>query len=107
MADYNPEEESVYLMYIQYLPYAAIKWVDDVNQLNYNVPDNNEIGYILEVALEYPESIHDKHKDLPMAPTKAAPTNSKESKILATLCNKNKYVLHYRSLKKYVGEGLI
>ena len=30
--------------------------------------DDDEVGYILEVDLEYPEEIHDLHTDYPMAP---------------------------------------
>ena len=34
--------------------------------LNYN--DEGDIGYILEVDVDYPEHLHDLHKDYPMCP---------------------------------------
>lgn len=88
MEDYNPEEETKYLIYYgvnnlygwamsQALPYRSFKWVssgefDSVNI--FNVPDDSENGYILEVTLEYPESLHDGDSDLPMCPEhRAAP----------------------------------
>ncbi|GFU01580.1 uncharacterized protein NPIL_134211 [Nephila pilipes] len=42
------------------------KWVDflDVDHIN----ENGEKAYILEVDLEYPESLHDYHSELPLAP---------------------------------------
>ena len=34
------------------------------------VVDNADIGYFLEVDLEYPEEFHDLHSDYPLAPEK-------------------------------------
>ena len=52
------------------LPYKNFEWhytkIIENKILNYT--DNDDIGYILEVDLEYPEEIHDLHKDYPMAP---------------------------------------
>ena len=52
------------------LPYADFKWnfskMDEKKVLKYN--DEDDIGYILEVDLDYPETIHDLHKDHPMCP---------------------------------------
>ena len=33
-----------------------------------NIPDDNPIGYILEVDLEYPRDLHELHNDYPLAP---------------------------------------
>ena len=52
------------------LPYDNFKWhynkTDEKKILNYT--DDDEIGYIMEVDLEYPKEIHDLHKDYPLAP---------------------------------------
>lgn len=91
----------------QYLPHGGLQWVANVDDLNFNVPDDNPVGYILQVDLEYPASLHDCHSDLPLAPIKATSPNSKMEKMMATLDHKYKYVVHYRNLKKYIAEGII
>ena len=64
----------------QKLPYKDFEWCDDIknteNILNYDDDDDVEFdidndydkGYILEVDLEYPQELHDKHSDYPLAP---------------------------------------
>ncbi|XP_023314539.1 uncharacterized protein LOC111693627 [Trichogramma pretiosum] len=113
--DYNPEKEDVYLMYYdinnlygwamaQNLPYGGFEWSDakDYHALS----EDSEYGYILEVDLEYPESLHDSHKDLPLCPEHACPPGSKQRKLLTTLNRKHKYVIHYRSLQQAVRLGV-
>ena len=34
-----------------------------------NCPDDNTIGYFVEVDLHYPASVHDYHQDFPLAPS--------------------------------------
>ena len=62
MIDYNPEEESKYLLYLdannlygwamtQYLSYGEITWVLPGTEV-LDVPDDSIIGYISEVDLE-------------------------------------------------------
>jgi len=55
----------------QLLPYAEFRRVDDITDFDVSaiVPDSST-GYILEVDLEYPQSIHDEHIDLPFCPTR-------------------------------------
>ena len=31
---------------------------------------DDDIGYVVEVDIEYPDALHEKHADFPMAPTK-------------------------------------
>ena len=54
----------------QYLPYGGFKWVKTnnktVNRI-LNKSDNSPHGYFLEVDLDYPDNLHDSHKDYPMA----------------------------------------
>ena len=57
----------------EYLPCGGFKWVKTTNEtINriLNKSDNSLHGYFLEVDLEYPENLHDFHKDYPMAPEK-------------------------------------
>ena len=57
----------------EYLPYGGFKWVKVNNKLInriLNESDNSLHGYFLEVDLNYPEHLHDYHKDYPMAPEK-------------------------------------
>ena len=89
MRDYNPQEKSSYLMYLdannlygwamsQPLPYRDLQWKDfeDPEEIildNYH--ENSNKGIILEVDLEYPEELHDLHNDYPCAPEKIIVTN--------------------------------
>ena len=93
----------------QFLPKGEFKWLDVEQQSPtfYNVADNNPIGYILEVDLEYPEKIHDDHADLPMCPEHMQPPGSKQKKLLTTLFDKEHYVIHYRALKQVLQQGLV
>ena len=57
----------------EYLPYGGFKWVKVNNKLInriLNESDNSLHGYFLEVDLNYPEHLHDYHKDYPMASEK-------------------------------------
>ena len=135
MKNYNPEEASKYIMYLdannlygwamsQYLPTGGFKWLteEEVDLSKYN--DESEKGLVLEVDLEYPEELHDLHNDYPLAAEKIKVTEDMLSpycreiaekfkvkvglveKLVPTLGNKQKYVLHYRNLQLYMSLGL-
>jgi len=112
----------------QYLPYKDFKWctdeeIEDLEKELFNIPDNSDIGYTLQVDLEYPKDLHDKHNDFPFFPEhltvnyemlsdyqKKLITNIniyKSSKLIANLNNKNKIILDYRCLKQGIKHGLI
>jgi len=86
--------------------------------------ENAKNGWILEVDLEYPPELREKHKSYPLAPEKKAvkkewmseyqkwlmedmelkPQDSK--KLLLTLQDKKNYVVHYRNLQFYLKQGM-
>ena len=119
MKDYDPSKETQYICYFdvnnlygksmcEYLPTGGFEWVDNLENFDLiNIPENSEIGYILEVDLSYPETLHDTHKDFPFCPEKSTPKGSKQTKLLATLYDKKNYVLHYRNLQQALTHGLI
>ncbi|MEL7079369.1 MAG: hypothetical protein AAGM46_26060, partial [Cyanobacteria bacterium J06582_2] len=84
-----------------------------------------ETGYILEVDLDYPQHLHDKHNHLPLAPehlTVNAEMLSEYStntanhlgfkpiftkKLIPNLRNKQNYIVHFANLKMYIEQGMI
>lgn len=52
----------------QMLPLRKFEWIspDEIDVLN--ITSDNIFGYILEVDLEYPQELHDKHDLYPLAP---------------------------------------
>ncbi|GFX28916.1 uncharacterized protein TNCV_3029591 [Trichonephila clavipes] len=118
MSNFNPDDEIKYLMYFdannlygyamsKYLPLKDFVWSDNdlTEQDILNLSDESDVGYILEVDLEYPSDLHDKHSDFPLAPENKPPPNCKEPRLLTTLEPKTKYVLHYSNLKLYLKLG--
>ena len=113
----------------QFLPYDEIEmwhghpdkywnWLDEI----LNTPDDNEIGYFLEVDLKYPNNIKEKTKNFPFCPENKTicsdkyndymnnikPKNyTKSKKLICDWTDKNKYLIHYRMLKFYVRHGMI
>ncbi|XP_066596570.1 uncharacterized protein [Prorops nasuta] len=119
LSNYNSSESSRYLMYFdvnnlygwamsQALPFGQFEWVENCENFNVNdYADDSDTGYIIEVNLSYPEKIHDLQRDLPMCPENKKPPKSKISKLLATLNNKYRYVMHYRNLKQALNHEFI
>ena len=118
-SEFNPQEEIKYLSYLdannlygwamsQYLPYEAFEWVENIDEdpMFFNVPENSDVGFILEVDIEYPDSLHFDHQDLPLCPERMKPPGSKQEKLLTTLYDKEKYVIHYIALKQALKYGL-
>ena len=88
MKNYNKDIISSYLMYIdannlygwamsQKLPVNGFKWVKNLSESNSiqfnesfirNYDENSDIGYFLEVDIDYSEKLFNLHKDLPFLP---------------------------------------
>ncbi|RLU21121.1 hypothetical protein DMN91_005494, partial [Ooceraea biroi] len=118
MESYDPSKPSPYLMYFdvnnlygwamcQPLPYANFQWVDNVSDFDVSaIAPDSSTGYILEVDLEYPQHLHDAHTDLPFCPPRDKPLGKRQDKLLATLYDKKRYVIHYRNLQQCTRHGL-
>ena len=111
----------------QPLPMDSFAWLteDEFDGLDIsNVPEDSDIGYILEVDLEYPAELHDLHSDFPLCPEKLKVTDDMLSpycqqlkedlalkepsigKLIPNLHNKTRYILHYKNLKLYLDLGM-
>ena len=112
--------ESSYLMYLdannlygwamsQKLPVNGFKWEDDLSRFNerfiksYN--ENSNKGYFLEVDVEYPKKLFGSHKDLPFLPERKK--LEKVEKLVCSIEDKEKYIIHVRALKQALNHGLI
>lgn len=62
---------------------------------------------MLEVDFEYLQYLHDLHKDFPFYAKHWISSVSKLTNLMTTLYKKEKYILHYHSLKKVFCNGLI
>ena len=83
MKNYNQDEEESFLEYLdannlygwavsQKLPVSGFKWKENMLKFNEefikNYEEDSDKGYILEVHVKYPKSLHDLHSDLPFLP---------------------------------------
>ena len=112
------------------LPYGNLKWSNDIKTTDDVMKyEDNGVGYLLKVAWHYPKHLHDYHKDYPLAPeimnvkesmvsdvskeiyncynNGTSVKDEKTSKLLLTLYDKRKYVIHFRNLKYYLEKGLV
>ena len=111
----------------QYLPTGNFKWLsqNQIEKTNLGkYTENSKKGLILEVDLEYPQELHDLHNDYPLGPEKVKVAKDMLSdyckkiadkfnissglvhKLIPTLNDKEKYILHYRNLQSYLSLGL-
>ena len=111
----------------QYSPTGNFKWLSQKQIEKTNLgeyTENSKKGLILEVDLEYPQELHDLHNDYPLGPEKVKVAKDMLSdyckkiadkfnissglvhKLIPTLNDKEKYILHYRNLQLYLSLGL-
>ncbi len=117
--EYDETKDSTYNIYIdannlyayamsQYLPHNNFQWIN-ANTINIEkLDEDDEIGYILEVDLEYPSNLHNDHNDYPFCVEKIIPPNSttKIPKLIPNLMNKEKYIIYHKNLIQALKYGL-
>ena len=69
-----------------------------------NYDENSNKGYFLEVDVDYPKKLFDLHKDLPFLPERKKV--NKVEKLICSIEDKEKYVIHIRALKQALNHGL-
>ena len=69
-----------------------------------NYDENGNIGYFLEADIDYPKELFNLYKDLPFLPE--SKKVNKVEKLIFSIENKKKYVIHIRSLKQALNHGL-
>ena len=115
LPNHNPNEESSYLVQLdcnnlygwamnQKLPISDFKWIENEKITenfikSYDFINNNK-GYAIEVDLDYPEHLHDKHNDYPLAPEHLVINQSK--KLAPNFNDKKNYVVHIANLQYYL-----
>ena len=117
---FNKNKPLKYLMYLdannlygcamsKKLPTHGFKWLLDreIGKLfnNQVLQVWEKIPCILEVDLEYPETLHDLHNDYPFCPEKVKCKNGVE-KLIPNLNDKTKYVIHYKNLIQCLRAGM-
>ena len=93
----------------QKLPVNGFKWIDDISGFTEgfirNYDKNSDIGYLLEVDIEYPKTLWGLHKDLPFLPERKKLSSTE--KLIGGIEAKEKYVIHISTLKQALDHGLI
>ena len=111
MNDYNPEEPSTSITYLdknnlhgwalsEYLPYEKFEWVKNVEELDVmSINKKTDVGYFLEVDLEYPNELHDLHNNYSLAPENLTVSNT----MLLAYCKKiaDEYDIKVGNVKKF------
>lgn len=100
MSNYDPAQESVYLLYLdcgnlygwammQHVPFRNFRWLAP-NEINLEsilaTGPEADRGYVLEVDLDYPRELHDLHSDYPLAPHKKSLSFSALSPVGQNMC---------------------
>ena len=93
----------------QKIPTNGFRWVEDLSQFHEDFvkkyDENSDIGYFLEVDIDYPKRLFNLHKDLLFLP--ARKKVEKVEKPICSIEDKEKYVIHIRALKQALNHGLI
>ena len=93
----------------QKLPVNDFKWLNyDLSRFDENFKinsnENSDVGYLLEVDVEYPQKLFSSHKDLRFFPERKK--LEKVEKLVCSVEDKEKYVIHIRASKQAFHHGL-
>ena len=117
---YKHDDERSYLQYLdannlygwamsEALPIHGFKWVKNVEEFTAKtitkLAKKNKHGYLLEVDVDYPGELHEKHNELTFLPEKME--IDKVMKLVPNLFNKKQYVVYIRALSQALNHGLI
>ena len=98
------------IIYISKITWKDFKWIkkEELSKFNEyfirNYDENGNIGYFLEVDINYLKELFNLHKGLPFLPE--SKKVNKVEKLNCSIENKEKYVIHLRFLKQALNHGL-
>ena len=119
MKNFDKKIESSYLTYLdannfygwamsQKLPVNGFMWYKYLSDFSEyfikNYDENSDVGYFLEVDVEYQKKLWGSHKNLPFLPERKK--LEKVEKLVCSIEDKEKYVIHIRALKQALNNGL-
>ena len=119
MKNYDENKESSFLIYddannlygyamCKKLPVDGLKWVDDLliftDDFINNYDEEDDIGYLFVVDVEYPKNLHKLHSDLPLLPERMK--INKCAKLVCNVQDKENYPVHVLALKQVLNHGL-
>ena len=115
---YNPDEESIYLEYVdannlyglemvQNLPTHGSLWKEAEDFTLQRIDElvkKDKRGYLLEVDVKYPKELHENHNELPFLAERMK--IGREEKLVPNLKNKKRYVVQIKALDQALKHGL-
>ena len=91
------------------LTVSNFTWAEDLSKFDEkfikDYDEDSDKGYFLEVDVEYPKELFNKHEDLPFLPERIK--INKCSKLVCRLHDRENYVIHIRALKQALNHGLV
>ena len=93
----------------QKMPVSGFKWKKNMSKYTEefikNYDEDSDKGHILEVDVKYPKNLRGLHEDLPFLPERMKIGKCK--KLVCNLYDKKNCVVHIRSLKQALNQGVI
>ena len=92
----------------QKLPVNGFKWVKNLSKFNQDFineyDEDSNTGYFLEVDVVHPKTLFNSNKDLTFLPERKKV--EKVEKIICSIEDQEKYVIHIKALKQAFNHGL-